>query len=191
MAVISVTNINDGDAVTAASVNNQVNTIVNDYNGNVTDANISASAAIGAQKIAGGVSGMFGAWISWTPSYANITVGNGTVVSKYIQLGKTVRFKYKLTFGSTTSISGTPTVSFPVTATADLDVNTGVVGVGQVLDSSAASSSYVMLPIWVSTTTFKPVGYDTSNVKFDFSASSPFTWAVGDILYMAGEYEAA
>lgn len=44
MSIISVTNINDGDAVTAASINNQVNTIVNDYNGNITAANLAANA---------------------------------------------------------------------------------------------------------------------------------------------------
>lgn len=44
MSIISVTNINDGDAITAASVNNQINTIVNDYDGNITAANLAAGA---------------------------------------------------------------------------------------------------------------------------------------------------
>lgn len=49
MSVISVTSINDGDAVTAASVNNQVNTIVNDYNGNITAANLASNAVTDAK----------------------------------------------------------------------------------------------------------------------------------------------
>lgn len=49
MSTISVTNINDGDAVTAASVNNQINTIVNDYNGNITAANLASSAVTDAK----------------------------------------------------------------------------------------------------------------------------------------------
>lgn len=44
MSTISVTNIADGDAVTAASVNNQVNTIVNDYNGGITASNLASNA---------------------------------------------------------------------------------------------------------------------------------------------------
>lgn len=51
MSIISVTNVNDGDAVTAASVNNQVNTIVNDYNGNITAPNL-ATGAVTTAKIA-------------------------------------------------------------------------------------------------------------------------------------------
>lgn len=49
MSTISVTSINDGDAVTAASINNQVNTIVNDYNGNITAANLAANAVTSAK----------------------------------------------------------------------------------------------------------------------------------------------
>lgn len=50
MSSISVTNINDGDAVTAASVNNQINTIVNDYNGNIASTNL-ANGAVTTVKI--------------------------------------------------------------------------------------------------------------------------------------------
>lgn len=49
MSVISVTSINDGDAVTATSVNNQINTIVNDYNGNITAANLASNAVTTAK----------------------------------------------------------------------------------------------------------------------------------------------
>lgn len=49
MSTISVTNINDGDAVTAASVNNQINTIVNDYNGGITAANLASNAVTDAK----------------------------------------------------------------------------------------------------------------------------------------------
>lgn len=49
MSTISVTNIADGDAVTAASINNQVNTIVNDYNGNITAANLASSSVTTAK----------------------------------------------------------------------------------------------------------------------------------------------
>lgn len=63
MSTISVSNVNDGDAVTAASVNNQINTIVNDYNGNITSANLASNsvttakiinAAVTADKLATG-----------------------------------------------------------------------------------------------------------------------------------------
>lgn len=60
-----------------------------------------------------------GAWITWSPSYTNLTVGSGTVVAKYIQIGKTVILKFKFTFASDSSIGTAPTVSFPLPPTTD------------------------------------------------------------------------
>lgn len=45
-----------GQTIVAAQHNANFDTIYNDYNGNITNANISASAAIDPSKIAGGVS---------------------------------------------------------------------------------------------------------------------------------------
>jgi hypothetical protein len=39
-----------------------------------------------------------GAWTTWTPSYTNLTVGNGTVTARYSQVGKTVTIDYKIFF---------------------------------------------------------------------------------------------
>lgn len=55
MSLISFTPLQDGvTGVNAAATNNPLNTIFNDYNGNITDANISSSAAIAGSKIAPG-----------------------------------------------------------------------------------------------------------------------------------------
>lgn len=56
-----------------------------------------------------------GAWKSFTPSYTNLTIGNGTNVGAYAQVGKTVFFRVAFTFGTTSSIAGTPALTFPVT----------------------------------------------------------------------------
>lgn len=53
------------------------------------------------------------AWASWTPTWTNITVGNGTLVAKYGQFGKLVFFRLHLTFGSTTAVSGNSAFSPP------------------------------------------------------------------------------
>lgn len=52
MSTISVSNIVDGTTADAADVNSQVNTIVNDYNGNIDNSNIAAAAAIAGTKLA-------------------------------------------------------------------------------------------------------------------------------------------
>lgn len=74
MGLISVTPVVDGGTATAASVNNQISTIVNEFNGNVTDANIASSAAIALSKLAISVS-----------TQANAGTAGGTMY--YINLG--------------------------------------------------------------------------------------------------------
>lgn len=52
MAVISrVTTWSDGQTLTASALNGEINNILNDYNGGITNANISASASIATSKI--------------------------------------------------------------------------------------------------------------------------------------------
>lgn len=53
MGLISFSPLQDGvTGVNAAATNNPLNTIYNDYNGNITDANIASNAAIAGSKIA-------------------------------------------------------------------------------------------------------------------------------------------
>ena len=51
MSNISFTPIVDGTTGTASQVNTPLSTIYNDYNGNITDANIASAAAIAQSKI--------------------------------------------------------------------------------------------------------------------------------------------
>lgn len=54
MAIISrVTTWSDGQTLTASALNGEINNILNDYNGGITNANISASAGIALSKLAG------------------------------------------------------------------------------------------------------------------------------------------
>lgn len=55
-----------------------------------------------------------GEWQSYTPTVSNFSVGNGVTDARYTQIGNTVFVKYRFTIGSTTSFSGTPVVSLPI-----------------------------------------------------------------------------
>jgi hypothetical protein len=46
-----------------------------------------------------------GVWQNWTASITGITVGNGTVISRYRKVGKTVEIFFKFTMGSTSSLN--------------------------------------------------------------------------------------
>jgi hypothetical protein len=128
-------------------------------------------------------------WLSWTnytPSFPNITLGNATTTARYVQIGKTVIGYVRLTFGTTTVMTGGPVFTLPVgapsigkfSATAyDTAVNTYPLGV------TFNSDGTVYFYAYNSTVT-----YATYN---SVSPTLPFTWGTGDRLEVSFTYETA
>lgn len=58
------------------------------------------------------------AWVSWSPTWTNVTVGNGTVSAAYGRVGNVVNARLRLTFGSTTTVAGSVFFSTPTTMVA-------------------------------------------------------------------------
>lgn len=132
-----------------------------------------------------------GAWASWTPSYTFLTVGNGTVVAKYIQVGKIVVFYYQLTFGSTTTIDASnPTISLPTSASSNLLDDTPI---GH-LNCFDNGTGYYYGQVWKRSAVMFPIVGDASGTYVKAvgpSSTIPFTWTTGDVLVISGAYEAA
>lgn len=193
MSLISFTALQDGvTGINAAATNTPLSTIYNDYNGNITDANISSSAAISFSKIAGGSANSLVSWASWTPSYNNLTVGNGTVLAKYVQIGKTVHFYYQLVWGSTTSISGNITISLPVAAVSDYITGIGI-GTSEFQSSGAANISPGTTVV-ATTSTFTVFAVNSASTyagAANLSSTIPFTWGTSYVLFAEGTYQAA
>jgi hypothetical protein len=125
-------------------------------------------------------------WQSYTPTWVNVSLGNGSLVGKYISAGKLVLFKIDAVWGTTTSSTSTWTFSLPVTLN-------GVSGSGQILcigaaRDSSAGSDYGIRGKATTTTTLTPVQDVSFNV---ISNAVPFTWASGDDIHLYGSYEAA
>jgi hypothetical protein len=57
-----------------------------------------------------------GTYTAYTPSFTNFTLGNGTVVARYCQIGKTVFLEIKVTLGSTSVMGSDPYIFLPVNA---------------------------------------------------------------------------
>jgi hypothetical protein len=132
------------------------------------------------------------AWTSYTPTWTNLTVGNGTLTGRYVQLGSgtgsTVHFEIRLTWGSTTSITAGQAVhaSVPVTAASGFYVvpayylDSGVrhyVGNGLIGELNADSVSL-----------HESVGTIASG---SVAQTAPFTWTTSDVMVLGGTYEAA
>jgi len=159
----------------------------------VTAAKI-ADAAVTPEKL------IAGAGTSWvmqtaTPTYTGITVGNGTVVARYLIVGKWCIFEFHLTCGTTTTISDGYTISVPSAAHARYatanyttpvgglifsDVSTGTLYTGQC--GFVVSTTAVSGLITVSTGSGQP---STA------SSNMPVAEANGDVLSLSACYEVA
>ncbi len=133
-----------------------------------------------------------GTWQAWTLTYNDFTLGNGTVTARYSQIGKVVFARFRLVFGSTTTIDGTdPRFSMPATAASDY-IFTDRLGVAD-LEDNATNQIEATTRIWDTDefviTTVNTAG--TYGVHTAISATVPFTWATGDTIAFTAIYEAA
>lgn len=55
-------------------------------------------------------------WQDYTPTFTNLTVGNATMIARYIEAGKLVHWRVGLIGGNTSSASGAIKVSLPADA---------------------------------------------------------------------------
>lgn len=133
-------------------------------------------------------------WQTWSPTWVNLTVGNGTLTSVYIQTGKSVACFVKLVFGSTTSVTGAdPTFTLPITA-----INNYIpfhpIGNGGASTSTTGGGSKPLTVCIRSTTTGGFNAIDASTSYGDLAAVSstvPFTWATGYVFTLNFFYQAA
>lgn len=127
-----------------------------------------------------------GAWVAYTPIWTAYTgtpsLGNGTITGKYTKVGKTVTAVVTLTFGSTTSASGTSVwyISLPFIAVRGMGVwvafESGVkyyTGAVKVYTGSSTIGSF-----------FQDAGQGY------LSETIPHTWGENDTLDFMVTYEA-
>ena len=125
-------------------------------------------------------------WSTWTPTWTNLTVGNGTESPKYHELGKLVTVQGILLWGGTTAITGSGIrVSLPV----ESSVGGSFGAIGQTTYWDASASTYYRG--WCAA-----MGSDLHLLQAAASSgvvtsTSPFTWTSSDAIYYAITYEAA
>ena len=130
-------------------------------------------------------------WQAWTVTYGNLTLGNGTEVARYVEIGDLIIAQYSLVFGSTTTIDGSaPTISTPVTAAA----GASHYAVGQALIEDSGVGWFDASVKLESTTTFKiQVGgaAGTYVTSVSISATVPITFTTSDKIGFVAIYEKA
>lgn len=121
------------------------------------------------------------------PVWAN---GNGVYnYAKFCQIGKTVHFAIRFTFGTTTTKSTTVTmsVSLPVTASSIDPISCQ----GR---ATVAGSTFALTAGTPTTTTIQLFVLNSAGTFATLSgalATVPATWVTGDIFILSGTYEAA
>lgn len=133
-----------------------------------------------------------GAWSDWTPTLTNLTQGNGTVLARYRQFGKTVHFRFRFTLGSTSAVGTSPRFTLPVAPVNSAPNDyTGSIPMGTVVLTDTGTTNrwgYLQL---TAGSTVDIIGFSTTGTSVGLSATVPHTWASTDIIAATGTYEAA
>ena len=133
-----------------------------------------------------------GAWTAYTPTLGGTgwAIGNGVLTAAYCQIGKVVNFRIKCVFGSTSTFGASAAATFTLPITGQ-SVSTEGALQGLYRDVSL-SVNYPAVMKMTSTTTLR-LDYiaQATATQATTSATLPFTWADGDLVYISGTYEAA
>lgn len=134
-----------------------------------------------------------GAWQTWTPTLTNMTLGSGTVTAKYIQIGKTVHFRFVFVLGAGSAMGSIPQFSLPVTAATHAgSLDSIVLGVANAWDSGTNNFDCVTVLHTTTTVIIRVFGSAGSYVnQANITSLIPMTWTTGDELIATGTYEAA
>jgi len=147
-------------------------------------------------QVGGIVNTDLGKWqshtVSWTAATTNPAIGNGTLVGRYIVIGKLCTYVLGLVMGSTTTYgSGNWAFSLPVNAVNTAGINfygvahlrkVGTANYERIAQISPSLSTSV-----INLFTDPTPGSNSANL----STSVPFTWGKGDALGFEITYEIA
>ena len=132
-----------------------------------------------------------GTWSSFTPSLAGVTLGNGSLGGSYAQIANTVFFRVLLTFGSTTSITGSVDLTMPTTP-ASYSTFDFMNVLTQVYDASATAFYPSVANVNVGATAVRAGVTSTAGVYAQYSdvgSVAPIVFATGDVMTWQGTYQ--
>lgn len=137
-----------------------------------------------------------GAYTTYTPTWTNLTVGDGTLSARYCRVNNLVHVTGYLIFGSTTAITATGVnMSLPVNAGGTFLAIAGAPASAFIyFDTSAATYFYGAGNSLASATQIilRVNRSDTAYLQHNSLTSAiPMTWATGDRIFWNFMYEAA
>jgi hypothetical protein len=130
-----------------------------------------------------------GAYTAYTPTYTNVTVGNGTSSFAYTQFNKLVHVEGRFTLGTTSAITGLITMTLPVNLS---NTYNHVIGTVSLVDAGIVS--YLGFPNVKDVDEVYLFALGAGGTYVSESATSatvPFTWASTDYFAVDLIYRAA
>ena len=131
------------------------------------------------------------AWVTYAPTYTNVTVGAGgvTTLAKFCQIGKTVHVKVLFTLGTGSAVSGRIGISLPVTA-ANNNLDRALNSCG-LLAGAVSATGFVAIGATNRADLYALVASGTYVTNTNISSTIPGTWASGSSFSATFTYEAA
>jgi len=125
---------------------------------------------------------VLGKYTSFTPTWTNLTVGNGTVISGFARVNDFVHYYGVFAIGTTTSITGPVIVNLPLTSANPFSIYNMPLGLSSYHDISAGIIyEGTMIPASSTTANFR-VGRANATDLFGANVNStvPMTWVSTD-----------
>lgn len=137
MATASVTHdFVNGNTADADQVDTNFTDLVNFLNADVL--HLDGSKAMTAALDMGGfnLTNLSGGWKDFTTLGNGLDLGNGTLIGRYLEIGKLVIFTYALTFGTTTSITSSVALEPRLPVSGTTNMNGSAIGFAEATDLS-------------------------------------------------------
>jgi hypothetical protein len=126
------------------------------------------------------------AWTSHTITPSGFTIGSGTMTARYNVIGKTVFYRGEIVFAGDSTLPGNLGVDLPVNAT----TTAPAIGSIDMLDSGVGYAAGTCRITGSDSLEFHHAeGEGTASGRL--TNTTPFTWAVNDIIGFSIVYEAA
>lgn len=129
------------------------------------------------------------AWIAYTPTLTNITLGSGgTSAFFYQRVGKAVNVRGRITLGTSGALTGVATFTLPVNSI----LSDQFWDFGAILNDSGTTFYPGVVRVGTSTATVLATNAAaTYTTAVNTSATIPFTWASSDVINVGFTYESA
>lgn len=134
-------------------------------------------------------------WGPWTSTLTNLTLGSGSVISKYRRLGSgSIDYRFKFSLGAGSAVGTSPKFTLPSAPVIDYVDASGSafpIGTAFLVQTGVATRMGLAVVLTGTTATIFFNNPTTGEAESTITATAPWTWASGHQIHVWGSYEPA